>query len=267
MTPSSVPKPPLFDRRRLVETVPELDTAEKRSGATFVNILFGLVVSAGVGQVVFALREGYLADDPDAINATRLSHLGLALLVTTLSWIGYHQSQKYPPFLIKFVNIPLFTFALDVAMVASYYGLIATAENPGGGHEPVIGASARPEAGLILVVFVLYVAWDEAGFRLFRDPEYSFRMQAPRPPEETRGTRRMVTLAALAAAVAIFGVVAVADPSTPATVIAVDGLLALLVIAYRLAKQGVQDTVVLRGADPKEPVELTEWRAARAQGA
>lgn len=265
-------KTKLIDLRRLYKTVPELDTAEKRSGATFVNILFGLVVSEGVRQMVLALREAYLVEPADlfgaidALHAARVSHLGLALVVTTLSWIGYHQSQKYPPFLIKFVNIPLFTFALDVLMVASYYGLIATAESAGGSDEPMIGASVRPETGLVVFVFVLYVAWDEAGFRLFRDPEYSFRMQTLRRPEVERGPRRRVTLGAFVGSILIGVLVLTVDPDAPRAVIAIDALLVALVVAYRLAKQAVQDTVLIRGADPKAPRALGQWYTDHPKG-
>ena len=219
-----------FDR--LLRTVPELDKADKRAGATFVNILFGLVVTTAAIRISTELVNGW-ADGWDSVAETGLAHLLVAVTLTVLSWIGYHQSQQYPPFLIKFINIPLIQFALDVSMVIVYYTVVAVAE----GSDPRLTPSARPEAILVLVVFLLYAAWDVLGFRLFHDPEYASRLQTPREPDDGLGPRRWVTLGFAL----ITGIQALAiwllDPSMPISVILADAVIIAVLISYRLVKQ------------------------------
>ena len=66
------------------------------------------------------------------------------------------------------------------------------AEN-GDAPGPVIEHSVLPEALVIVVVFVLYSAWDFVGFRLFRDPLYAAWLETPGDSEITPGPRRVVT--------------------------------------------------------------------------
>ena len=111
--------------RRVFETV-RLDDGNKRSGATFVNILFGLVVTQAAVSIAEQIVVWY-ADGWEAVETTRCSHLLLALTLTVLSWIGYHQSQQYPPFLM-FMNLPMVLFVLDVLMVVALRSCVARRE-------------------------------------------------------------------------------------------------------------------------------------------
>ncbi len=235
-----------------------LQPDEKGTAAAFVNILFGLVVSQAVIEIVLALRTGYVAEDIDAIHATRLSHLLLAMLVTSLSWIGYHQGTSRP-FLIRYWNVPLTTFVLDVSLVATYYALIVVAEHPGGDHQSAIPADARPEAVLLVVVFLLYLAWDGAGHRLSETPGYA----AGPGVAGQRLPRRLVTAVALGGVALAAAVVAAKRPETPGGIVVADGVLAVIAVAYRVAKQwfpGQGDT------SPPPPTPVTVPGPVTVQG-
>jgi hypothetical protein len=232
---------------RLFKTVPELDRADNRAGITFVNILFGLVVTQAAIQLAGELVKLWVLHGPEVDDA-RVSHLLVAITLAVLSWIGYHQSQHYPPFLIKFINIPFIQFFLDVLMVLLYYVVVATAENTTAKNGAILNTSAKPEAILVFGAFLLYVAWDFLGFRLFRDRQYTSRFQTPRPPDKSFGPRRWVSVIFTLLAGLLAAGVWFSDPSTPRTVIAIDGVIIGLLFLYRIAKQGVDPKVKTRTA-------------------
>lgn len=232
-----------FSIDRVLHTIPELDKADKRAGATFVNILFGLVVTTTALHLSAEAVKGW-AEGWGTVSETRLAHLAVAMTVTVLSWIGYHQSQQYPPFLIKFLNIPFFQFILDVTMVIAYYALTALAE----GSYPSQTPDARPEAVVVLFVFILYIVWDHLGFLLFRDSEYTSRLETPRDPEDTLGPRRWVTLSFFLCAAALLIVVISLHPKAPGPILAADGAIIVLLLSYRLLKQAFDPKVKTRSA-------------------
>jgi hypothetical protein len=230
---------------RLLRTVPERDKADKRAGATFVNILFGLVVT----QIAIELSKelvNWWGVGWVEVSETRLAHLLVALTLTALSWIGYHQSQQYPPFLIKFVNIPLLQFFLDVSMVVVYYVVVAVAENSDPLAGPVLVPSARPEALLVFVTFGLYAVWDISGRFLFADPEYTSRLETPRDPQPAFGPRRRVTFWFTGVTGLIALAIWLTHPTAPGPVIFWDATLIAVLILYRLFKQGVDPKVKVR---------------------
>ncbi|HEY5011983.1 MAG TPA: hypothetical protein VIK61_04665 [Acidimicrobiia bacterium] len=235
-----------FDLDRITKSVPELETGPNRSNLAFINILFGLVVTQAVLALTNELVRRYDSGTWKAVAETRLSHLAVAIAVTTLSWIGYHQSQNYPPFLIKFFNIPLWYFVLDVTMVIAYYLVVATAEKHGIANSV---PDARPEACLVAFVFVLYFASDWLGFRLFNDREYSLRLEKAREPDPKFGARRWVTVGFLVLTVVLAACTLIAKPTNASVVVAVDGVLIVLLLTYRLAKVAVYDNVLMR--DPE----------------
>jgi hypothetical protein len=242
--------------RRLFRTVPELDRANKRSGATFVNILFGLVVTQAAIDLAEELVK-FWDDGGEAIVETRLAHLSVAIVLTVLSWIGYHQSQQYPPFLIKFINIPFLQFVLDIAMVVTYYVVVAVAENSTTAEVlnddagTVLTHGAAPEAFLIFVVFGLYAMWDIAGYRLFRDPEYATRLETPRDPaSETFGPRRRVTILYFFATGFLALAVWLWDPRSAGGVVLADTIIIVVLFLYRLTKQAVDPKMKTRSDLP-----------------
>ncbi len=230
---------------RITRTEPELDEGEKRYGATFVNIMFGLVVTQAAVRLAVELVDSWTLG-ADSLQETRVAHLLVAMTLTVLSWIGYHQSQQYPPFLIKFVNIPFFQFFLEVSIVVVYYMVVAVAENSDIGAGVPISPSAWHETVLILGVFLLYAAWDGLGYLLFRDPYYARALKKPRKPERGFGARRRVTIVFLGIMALLTLVVGLWSPSAPEAVIAVDGVLICVLFAYRLSKQAFHSKVKIR---------------------
>lgn len=231
----------------MFRTRPELEKPENRSGIAFVSILFGLVVTEAALDLSTEFVKWWDGSDT-GVQETRLAHLAVAMTATILSWIGYHQSQQYPPFVIKFVNIPFFQFGLDVLMVVAYYGVVAMAETSD--PDPAITHSAVPEAVLVSAIFALYAAWDGLGYRLARDPAYASRYATPRPPASELGARRRVTFVFLGISALLALGVALWDPAAPATVVGVDAVLVVILVSYRLAKQAFDANVQTRDGEP-----------------
>jgi hypothetical protein len=202
-----------------------------------VNILFGLVVTAAVAEFAQTMVV-WQVHGIESINETRLAHLLVAITLTTLSFVGYYQSQQNPPFLMKFINIPLEQFVLDVSMVITYYVAVVMAKSGG------VAGSIRPETALIAVAFFLYFLWDFFGYRLGRDRVYNETLNEflkdeggePKDRDGAYGPRRWVTVAYLLIAV-VLGVIGWwVNPRTPGPIIAIDGALLLVIVTYRLAK-------------------------------
>ncbi len=187
-------------------------------GITFVDVLFALVI----GEILEPLRQF------DAIPGPGRAHLALAALLTLASWIGYHNSHNRPRHFIRFPNLPLLQFMLDIGMVIAYWLTAVTAE--GAGDRP----SSRPEATAVAVSFVLYVLWDVVAYRIRRDDRYYRRPLARDVP-----ARRDVTRWAAAGSVVIGVYSLVAHPRSAAAVYLVDALLVLLVVGFRLLKEYV----------------------------
>ena len=225
---------------RVGRTRPEQDVGASQFGVGFVDILFGLVVTTAVEPLAQA-GAGLLQRPQSDVSETRLAHLALAFVVSLSSWIGYHQSKQYPKFAIKLVNLPLVMFGLDVAMVVTYYVIVATAEPVGA------SADARPEFVLVGFVFVLYSVWDLLGWRVWGDPAYALVLQ--RSAEKQVGPRRKVTFASTAIVVVSSVFVWRDHPQSPRVVIALDAGLVLLAVIYRLTKQLVDPDVLVRHAE------------------
>jgi hypothetical protein len=144
--------------RRVRQTRPRLD--EATVGIGFVDVLFALVV----GRILESLGWGQLHD----IYGTEVANLLVATVITLASWIGYHNSLNRPRFKIRFPNWPLAQFVLDILMVFDYW-LLATAA---GAHGPNAVPNATTTAGLVVVAFLLYCAWDVVSFFIGRASRY-----------------------------------------------------------------------------------------------
>lgn len=189
-------------------------------GITFVGVLFALVI----GEVFTGLR------DLRSIAPASWGHLVVAIILTLTSWIGYHNSVNRPRYLIRFPNLPLLQFVLDIGMVVTYWLAAVTVElrTPAGAIDP----DATPEAKCVAAAFVLYVLWDWVGLRIRHNLEYKRR-----PLGKDQPARRHVTWIAAAIAVAGWVLVEFLDPRTTVGVLVVDGLLVALLIGFRLAKE------------------------------
>ena len=79
---------------------------------------------------------------------------GSVLILT--SFIGYHNSQNRPLFTVRFVNVSLCKFALDILTVIVYF-LFAS-------YAAVSPAQTQTLLLLVVLVFGLYLLWDTASW-------------------------------------------------------------------------------------------------------
>jgi hypothetical protein len=210
------------------------------TGISFVDILFALVV----GQVLDPLR--LWAADPRAhpLSTAVLMHLGVALTVTLASWVGYHGSANRPRFRLRFFNLELAKFGLDIAMVIVYFLMASYAV-----RTPI---SVRPETLLVTVAFGLYLLWDLAGawekagdenpYKAAWDAAYDSdeRPDVHEPWIPKSWPRIWATIVSLSAALVIWIAAWLTFPQhhvpTWKASVALDGLLIVLLVAYRFAK-------------------------------
>jgi hypothetical protein len=237
-----------FSLDRIRRTVPELDESDKRSGVTFVNILFGLVVTTAAIQFS-AEFVNWWADGWDFVNKTRLANLAVALTLTVLSWIGYHQSQQYPPFLIKFINIPFFQILPrcvdgDRVLRSRCRCRESRSRRSRSTHTGCVTRSGprfyRVRALRALGLFGLSVV---SRPRVFQEAE------DPREPERL-GPRRWVTFGFTVAAGIQALAIWVFRPSTGPSVIGADAAIIAFLLLYRLLKQGFDPKVKTRSQVP-----------------
>ena len=190
-------------------------------GVTFVDVLFALVV--GLVLEPFA--------DPRLPTGPAVAHLLVAGVLLLTSWIGYHNSHNRPTYLIRFPNLPLLQFLLDIAMVVVYWLTASTAEIAPRSSTP----SARPETLLVVAAFTLYVSWDWVAFRIRKADNY-----AERPLEKAQSSRRWVTrvclLLALLGLLIAWGVAGVGSSSWT---YAIDAYLVVVLVGSRLLKEYV----------------------------
>lgn len=209
-----------------------------RVGITFVDVLFALVV----GYALEPLRTWW------KISLEGRAHLSVAIVLTLLSWIGYHNSANRPTFVIGFVNLPLFIFVLDVSMVVTYAFAVFTAETLHG-DSSAAAATILPEAWAVFISFVLYWLWDRANYELKQHSQYEDAWNEAvkagiLKPHETfpkdMEYRRYVTIWCLRLSVVALFAAYVFQLSyrrlSSVTVVAFDAILILLLIGYRIAK-------------------------------
>lgn len=199
-------------------------------GITFVDVLFALVVQRVLDDAAGA----------SSVPAVAISHYVVAVVVTVFSWIGYHNSTYRPQHRIRFVNLPLLQFTIDIVLVGIYYYLAATAEAVSNQGIPLGKvADARPETGAVLAAFMLYVAWDELGRRINNGS-----LRPSSTERDLRIYRRHVTryfaLLSLSLTIATFA----NSPMPGAAVIVVDYSLVLVLFAYRYFKDNHADDVL-----------------------
>lgn len=217
---------------------PEIDPTT--IGISFVDILFALVV----GRVLEPI--GKWAEDPRAqsLPTVRVTHLTVALVLTITSWIGYHNSANRARFKLRFLNVELFKFTLDIVMVVIYFLVASYAL-----HTPI---GPRPETLLVFIAFALYLLWDLAGAwqkRARPNNEYKLVWEEvlanPSRPdivEEWKPTnwRRVgVTVLGLVSSGTLFVVVwlGFSGPTvTSKTSFVVDAILLTILVLYRVLK-------------------------------
>ncbi|HEX5616217.1 MAG TPA: hypothetical protein VFZ83_13780 [Acidimicrobiia bacterium] len=209
---------------------PQLDRGSV--GTDFVDVLLALVVI----EILRPLR------DYQDLSVAAWSHLGLAAVLTVTTWIGHHRRGRQQ-FLVRFFNLPLWSFGLDLLMVAACWMVAVTAESEDTLRAGM--ATVRPEAIFVMGAFALYSLRDLVTRRMRTEGlRYEAVLAAELPgyepaPTGERERRTMVTeiFAGLAFVVGIAALVTQASVTHVETWHAVlfDGLLAAVLIGFRVA--------------------------------
>jgi hypothetical protein len=189
-------------------------------GISFVDVLFALVVAEALEPIKHWRT----------IPAVGWSHLALVIVLVITSWVGYHNSFNRPTYFIRFPNLPLWQFLIDICLVIVYWVAAVSAE--GSGNPIVKKPAAWPEAAAVAASFGLYVIWDRIGKAVRDDDRYAARRKDRDVPERRRVTKRCL----VAAAVILVAVLAV-RPDSRLCIIAVDVVLIALLIIFRVTKE------------------------------
>ncbi len=152
--------------------------------------------------------------------------------------------------MIGFFNWPFVQFVLDVAMVVVYAFAVFTAEGltQGATSSPAV----FPEALLVFISFVLYVAWDQVGVRLKKSSEYekawndakTSHQLGPYPKHDWTSTKRcgvtwlFTALSFIAALVALWVDRRFERPAI-GTIIGINAALWSILLGFRFFKEAV----------------------------
>jgi len=137
------------------------ETGEVFGGArlrhVFVSMLFALVVGQ-LASASYDVFSGFTVSKAWFLEASaQLSHLFVALIMITASWVGWSKTFELPsyPRLDGLFSRGYVLLIIDVVILILYFSMVKSVEKPG-----LINASARSEVTLIMLVFWSYVIWD-----------------------------------------------------------------------------------------------------------
>jgi hypothetical protein len=193
---------------------------DRDTGVTFVDVLFALVVgkilSSSVGE---------------PLSGASIGHLAVGAVLTITSWVGYHNSANRTQYFLRFWNLPIWLFLIDIALVYVYWLVPAVTV-----QQAVNGQFPPPEAVRVTVLVTvsagLYVLWDFVALRIRKSAKYG-----ERPEHHDIPARRYASLAYFAATLIVLGIVHCSEPHTTTTVIGVDVILIVLLLGYRTLKE------------------------------
>jgi hypothetical protein len=209
------------------------------SGISFVDILFALAV----GEVLAPLVPWAANHSKHSLPAPIVWNLVVALVLILTSFIGYHNSQNRPLFTVRFVNVSLCKFALDILTVIVYFLFASFAA--------VSPAQTQTLLLLVVLVFGLYLLWDVATWyekkRTIYRTAWTKAAADPDRPDIVEGAwtdfnywRAVPTVAGL---LIIGGLYAWSlqqrTPLPTHDVITVDVLVIALLVVYRIAKDHI----------------------------
>jgi hypothetical protein len=204
---------------------PEIDP--RNTGVTFVDVLFALVV----GKILDVSTSG-------ALPGAAIGHLLVGAVLTITSWVGYHNSVNRVRYFLRFWNLPIFMFLVDILLVYDYWLVPVTAQHQVAAHnEPEVLSTTT----LVAIAAGLYVVWDFIALRIRKSDKYKARPEGQDIPY-----RRYPSMALFGLTVAVLGVVYYAEPCTTAPVVLIDVLLIVLLLAYRTLKERLTPPEALR---------------------
>jgi len=153
--------------------------------------------------------------------------LVLAGLVTVTSWVGYHSSWNRPRWFIRFPNLPLAQFLIDVLLVVDYWFLATQIPDPA--RTPI--TSPLIASLCVAIAFGFYFLWDVTALFIRKDDRYK-----ESPLSKDVPARRRASLLYAGVAWILVVTVWVVDVTGSAQAIAVMIILCVLVISYRFVK-------------------------------
>lgn len=172
-------------------------------GLSYIDVLFGLAAARAFASAF---------DNVARLSAVEWSHFLVVLVLITSSWVGYHlnrTSTTHPPRQPSFsprAKAPLAQFGIDIALVALYYRLASRLD---------LDLTVHTELRLLAAIFALYLVWDLLDFSA--------------DPGDHRGTR----VRAIVDGASLIAFAALRALWPPSRVVALDGLVIVVLLAYR----------------------------------
>lgn len=193
-------------------------------------------------QMLFALTMGELAREaaglievaPLRVAPSSYSHLILAFILITSSWVGWSSSSA-PGNRLRVVSMFSWSFAvlvLDVVLVICYFIIVKGVEKPQGN---LISASANNETTWILVVFLGYLIWDFITKGVIQDEDKNTLSFWDRISGRHFWGRGYASLVCSCLAAASW--LALRNQTSQRNVILADGTLLALIVLFRALKQ------------------------------
>jgi hypothetical protein len=199
-----------------------VNQTDRDYGIGLVDILFALVVGEGLVALGRVL----------VMPAAGRAHLIFATVLTITSWIGYHRSAYRYTGSIGFNPrnpselIALSKFTLDILLVVLYWTAVRTTE---WGYASTHQApSWRWPISIAVAAFGIYVIWDLLGW-----------LGDGRGRGPWADPRRIVSAVGFGVMLIILGIASVLKPHSDDAVAALDGVLVLITLLYRVAKDAV----------------------------
>ena len=134
------------NERRSENLEGEGDGQNLNDSVTFIDLLFAVVISLGLTQIMARPWFKSMADGTASGIAFEILVILLGYLTLILSWWGYHRSVKgrrYPEGLLGGA-----IFAVDILIVVGYWLLLVKFE------------SFCVVLSVLLAIYVMYVVWD-----------------------------------------------------------------------------------------------------------
>jgi hypothetical protein len=218
---------------------------EEKTGVAFIDVLFALIVGAiaavayGDVKTVVAAQGAFRHSD-----VISLLQLVVAFVVTTTSWIGYHGSQGRARYRMKFINLPLLQFTVDVFLLLAYAILVYAASGTGLALED----AEKLQIATIATIFLGYLIWDILSEWMRHTSLYGPRPGSPplsagKGGEDTVSYRLRVTLGAFVVLVLAALIWFATTPDFTWTIV-LSILVLVVLVGYRLLQDqigGIQD--------------------------
>jgi len=218
-----------------VSAVPQQESRRKRrrvSGPAIDQLSFlDLLYAVPVGDLATRVSTA----TPAQVSSADWSALAVIMATIVFSWIGLHKDRaarldkshrRGPIGDTKFWSLEFVQFLIEIVIVGVYFSMGLYLNLPAENKKATELPAEDWLTGLLLLIFILYLAWDLIDTRLARSG----------PWREPAWDGAVVTMKSLIPAAAIFIIVLITKPQTPVPVIILNAWLVILLYAYRFAQ-------------------------------